>query len=199
MLWKISSSSKGSFLVCMCWFENKCVFESNFDSLMVLLFFPEVFIYNRLMSVLGNDLGYWCSRNLFMLKSRQWSQWDCVFGPSSCELSRSWNISFSTREMTPPSLLTGKRAWWDSFGFPQWKPVPTLSLEAWGAEQQHEGRRGVLWVQPVWGAHVTSQKRHLKQKDHLLNVTDSSHKLYTLNWSCCGATLPPCGLWRVPH
>lgn len=36
MLWKISSGSKGSFLVCMCWLENKCVFESNFDSLMAL-------------------------------------------------------------------------------------------------------------------------------------------------------------------
>lgn len=67
--------------------KNKWVFESN------------------LGSWLGNVLGYWySSNNLFMLKPCQWSQRNCVFGPSSRALSRSWNISFSTREMTPPHL-----------------------------------------------------------------------------------------------
>lgn len=148
-------------------------------------------------SWLGNDLGYWWSRNkLFMLKS---CQWDCVFGPSNCELSRSWNISFSTKEMTPPPPPP-----------PRWLAsvlgeIPLVSFSEnlsllWALkpeEQQHEGRMGgeVLRFHPVWGAHISSKKRHLKQKDHLLNVNDSSHKLYNLTWrclwSCCGTTLSP--------
>lgn len=40
----------------------------------------------------------------------------------------------------------------------------------------------------------TGLRRHLNQRDHLLNVNDSSQKLYHLNWRCFFVEL----LWYNP-
>lgn len=133
---------------------------------------------NLPLSVVTVDLyalGHWCSRNnLLGLKSRQWGQWDGVFGPSSSELSRSWNIFFPAGKWPPLPSLTGKRAWWDSFGFPQWKPV----LWAFKPEERSSNTRvkeELLRFQPVWGAHGTLKKDSFKTGGSFLK---DSHKLY---------------------
>lgn len=103
-------------------------------------FFSECSIQQVVSVGLSNDLGYWCSRNkLFMQNPRQSDR----LWPQFLWTQQTLKHFFFHQGNDPLlPLLTGKRAWWDSFGFPQWKTCPysePWSLRSGAATPGSEG------------------------------------------------------------
>lgn len=66
------------------------------------------------------------------------------------------SVSAAVFPFKPRHWLTGELARWDSFGFPQWKPAPTLNQAVWGMEQERRVRVG-------WGASAACMSQQWAQ------------------------------------